>query len=118
MSEIEGAEGDFRKKMSYGDYLRLPELLAAQSPLTSAHDEFLFIIQHQTSELWMKLAIREIRAACDAIRRDDLQPAFKMLAEVMSSTKARSLGQPSPRSALRSTRFTAPPRRTARARRF
>ena len=82
MSEIEGAEGDFRKKMSYGDYLRLPELLAAQSPLTSAHDEFLFIIQHQTSELWMKLVIREMRAACEAIRGDDLRPAFKMLSRV------------------------------------
>ena len=64
MSEIEDAESDFRSRMSYGDYLRLPELLGAQSPLTDAHDELLFIIQHQTSELWMKLAIREIRAAC------------------------------------------------------
>ena len=68
--------------MSYGDYLRLPELLGAQSPLTGAHDEFLFIIQHQTSELWMKLAIREIRAASALIRADDVQPAFKLLARV------------------------------------
>ena len=82
MSEIERDESDFREKMSYGDYLRLPELLAAQSPLTSAHDEFLFIIQHQTSELWMKLAIREIRAASVLIRTDDVQPAFKLLARV------------------------------------
>src|SRR5271155_3937779 len=51
MSEIEAAESDFRSRMSYGDYLRLSELLGAQSPLTDAHDELLFIIQHQTSEL-------------------------------------------------------------------
>src|ERR1700723_3587616 len=80
MSEIEDAESDFRSGMSYGDYLRLSELLGAQSPLTGAHDELLFIIQHQTSELWMKLAIREINAACRQIAADDLQPAFKMLA--------------------------------------
>ena len=82
MSEIEGAESDFRSRMSYGDYLRLSELLGAQSPLTDAHDELLFIIQHQTSELWMKLAIREIRAACALIRADRVQPAFKLLARV------------------------------------
>jgi len=82
MSDVEGAEGDFRGRMSYGDYLRLPELLGAQSPLTDAHDEPLFIIQHQTSELWMKLAIREIRAARVLIRADDVQPAFKLLARV------------------------------------
>ncbi len=55
--------------MSYGDYLKLDLVLGAQAPLTAAHDEILFIIQHQTSELWMKLAIHEIRAACDAIAR-------------------------------------------------
>src|SRR5208337_2461675 len=82
MSDIEGADGDFRARMSYGDYLRLPELLGAQAPLTDAHDELLFIIQHQTSELWMKLAIREIRAAGALIRADAVQPAFKLLARV------------------------------------
>ncbi len=82
MNEIDGVEADFRGKMSYGDYLRLPQLLGAQTPLTDAHDELLFIIQHQTSELWMKLAIREIRAACALIRADDVQPAFKLLARV------------------------------------
>ena len=82
MSEIDGPESDFRSRMSYGDYLRLSELLGAQSPLTDAHDELLFIIQHQTSELWMKLAIREIRAACALIRSDNVQPAFKLLARV------------------------------------
>jgi tryptophan 2,3-dioxygenase len=68
--------------MSYGDYLALDAVLTAQHPLTDAQDELLFIIQHQTSELWMKLAIREITAARDAIREGRLQPAFKMLARV------------------------------------
>src|SRR6516225_10035932 len=82
MSEVEEAEGDFPARMSYGDYLRLSEMLGAQSPLTDAHDELLFIIQHQTSELWMKLAIRETRAASALIRADNVQPAFKLLARV------------------------------------
>jgi len=82
MSETHGAETDFRARMSYGDYLRLPELLGAQSPITLAHDEMLFIVQHQTSELWMKLAIREIRETCKLIRADAPQPAFKLLARV------------------------------------
>jgi tryptophan 2,3-dioxygenase len=78
----EGAQMNFREKMSYGDYLELDRLLNAQSPRSSAHDEMLFIIQHQTSELWMKLAIHEIKAATKAIHRDDLQPAFQMLPRV------------------------------------
>jgi tryptophan 2,3-dioxygenase len=78
----EGAQMNFREKMSYGDYLHLDRLLDAQSPRSTAHDELLFIIQHQTSELWMKLAIHEIKAAKKAIHDDDLQPAFKMLARV------------------------------------
>jgi tryptophan 2,3-dioxygenase len=82
MSEPEGARLDFREVMSYGDYLKLDLLLSAQAPLTSAHDELLFVIQHQTSELWMKLAIHELRAACAAIASDDLQPAFKMLTRI------------------------------------
>jgi tryptophan 2,3-dioxygenase len=72
----------FDGHMSYGDYLHLERLLDAQEPRSSAHDELLFIIQHQTSELWMKLAIHEIRAAADAIHHDQLQPAFKMLTRV------------------------------------
>ncbi len=67
---------------TYGGYLQLDHVLDAQHPATDAHDELLFIIQHQTSELWMKLAIHEIRAATCAIRNDELQPAFKMLARV------------------------------------
>ncbi|WP_315736626.1 MULTISPECIES: tryptophan 2,3-dioxygenase [unclassified Bradyrhizobium] len=78
----EGARMNFKGRMSYGDYLMLDRLLDAQAPLSSAHDELLFIIQHQTSELWMKLAIHEIKAAMAAIARDDVQPAFKMLTRV------------------------------------
>jgi tryptophan 2,3-dioxygenase len=68
--------------MSYSDYLHLDEVLNAQAPLSAAHDELLFIIQHQTSELWMKLAIHEISAAIRSIRDDRLEPSFKMLARV------------------------------------
>ncbi|MEG3124169.1 tryptophan 2,3-dioxygenase [Sphingomonas sp. GB1N7] len=78
----EGAQMSFDGRMSYGDYLRLETVLDAQSPLSTAHDEMLFIIQHQTSELWMKLAIHELRSAIEAIRADRLQPAFKMLSRV------------------------------------
>ncbi|MBO6718280.1 MAG: tryptophan 2,3-dioxygenase [Rhizobiaceae bacterium] len=77
-----GAVTDFSARMSYADYLGLDAVLTAQKPLSSAHDEMLFIVQHQTSELWMKLAIHEIEAAMAAIRADDLQPAFKMLTRV------------------------------------
>ncbi len=78
----EGAEMSFRERMSYSDYLHLEKILNAQETLSSAHDELLFIIQHQTSELWMKLAIHELRSAKQAIREDRLQPAFKMLTRV------------------------------------
>jgi tryptophan 2,3-dioxygenase len=78
----EGAETDFRSRMSYADYLGLDQVLGAQHPLTQSPDELLFIIQHQTSELWMKLAISEIGSAIDAIARDEPQPAFKMLSRV------------------------------------
>jgi tryptophan 2,3-dioxygenase len=78
----EGAQMSFEDRMSYSDYLHLERVLDAQEPLSHAHDELLFIIQHQTSELWMKLAIHEVQAATGAIRRDELQPAFKMLTRV------------------------------------
>jgi len=78
----DGAETDFTSRMSYGDYLQLDKILTAQAPHSVAHDEMLFIIQHQTSELWMKLAIHELSAATRAIASDDLQPAFKMLTRV------------------------------------
>jgi len=78
----EGATMNFDGRMSYGDYLCLDGVLGAQKTRTDAHDEMLFIIQHQTSELWMKLAIHEITAARAAIREDQLQPAMKTLARV------------------------------------
>jgi tryptophan 2,3-dioxygenase len=78
----EGAEMAFGERMSYGDYLRLDLVLGAQAPLSDAHDEMLFIVQHQTSELWMRLAIHELLAARKAIAAGALQPAFKMLARV------------------------------------
>lgn len=80
--EHHGAKLDFSRDMSYGDYLALDELLHAQHPLSPDHNEMLFIIQHQTSELWMKLMLHELYAARDQIRRDDLPPAFKMMARV------------------------------------
>jgi len=78
----EGAQMSFDGRMSYGDYLRLDAILNAQRPQGDAHDEMLFIIQHQTSELWMKLALHELSAARSAIAADALQPAFKMLSRV------------------------------------
>lgn len=78
----EGAQLDFSRDMSYGDYLNLDAILNAQKPLSPAHDELLFIVQHQTSELWMKLMLHELHAAIRLIAADELQPAFKMLARV------------------------------------
>jgi tryptophan 2,3-dioxygenase len=78
----EGATTDFSNTMSYGEYLALDEVLGAQHPRSADHNEMLFIIQHQTSELWMKLMLHELRAAVAAVRGDDLAPAFKMLARV------------------------------------
>jgi tryptophan 2,3-dioxygenase len=68
--------------MSYSDYLGLDKILDAQHPLSTAHDEMLFIVQHQTSELWMKLAIHELSATCQLIAADQLRPAFKTLSRV------------------------------------
>jgi tryptophan 2,3-dioxygenase len=78
----EGARLDMAGRMSYGDYLQLDVLLASQKPLSPAHDEMLFIVQHQTSELWMKLMLHELHAAIRAIAADELPAAFKMLARV------------------------------------
>lgn len=68
--------------LSYSDYLALDDLLGAQHPLSGEHDELLFIIIHQASELWLKLSIHELKGARDHIARDDLGPAFKMIARV------------------------------------
>jgi tryptophan 2,3-dioxygenase len=73
---------DFGKGMAYGDYLGLQNLLSAQHLRSDAHDEMLFIIMHQASELWMKLMIHELMAALDHLKNDELRPAFKMTARV------------------------------------
>lgn len=78
----EGAQLDFSQDMSYGDYLHLDQILSAQHPLSPAHDEMLFIVQHQTSELWMKLMLHELTAAVQAVAEERMAPAFKMLARV------------------------------------
>ena len=76
------AKLDFSAEMSYGDYLHLDAVLNAQHPLSPDHNEMLFIVQHQTSELWMKLMLHELRAAIMHIAQDELHHAFKMLARV------------------------------------
>jgi tryptophan 2,3-dioxygenase len=78
----EGAKLDLSNDMSYGDYLHLDEVLGAQHPLSPDHNELLFIVQHQTTELWMKLMLHELRAAVAAIDGAELDAAFKMLSRV------------------------------------
>jgi tryptophan 2,3-dioxygenase len=78
----EGAKLDFSKDMSYGDYLNLDAILNAQHPLSPNPNEMLFIVQHQTSELWMKLMLHELRQAMAFVREDHLPQAFKTLARV------------------------------------
>ncbi|OIQ31310.1 MAG: tryptophan 2,3-dioxygenase [Alphaproteobacteria bacterium MedPE-SWcel] len=78
----EGARMGFADAMSYADYLHLDTLLQQQHCLSDAHDEMLFIIQHQTSELWMKLALHELQAARTALQQGHTQTMFKMLARV------------------------------------
>lgn len=78
----EGAQMNFDGRMSYSDYLGIDTLLAAQKPLTQTHDELLFIIQHQTSELWMHLILHELQTARKAIIDDEFSMAFKMLSRV------------------------------------
>ena len=70
----EKAQLDFSGSMSYGDYLHIDQILSAQHPLSPAHDEMLFIIQHQTSELWMKLLLTELGSAIAAVRESRLPP--------------------------------------------
>lgn len=76
-----GIVTDFSDRMSYSSYLRLPQLLDQQRPLSSPehHDEMLFIIQHQVSELWIKLLIHELTAAIGYVQQDQLDPCFKIL---------------------------------------
>ena len=74
-----GIHWDLDKSISYSQYLQLDKVLAAQKPLSGQHDEMLFLIIHQASELWMKLCLHELSATRAQIRNDDLEPAFKML---------------------------------------
>ena len=78
----EQAQLDFSHDMSYGDYLHLDQVLGAQHPRSPDHNEMLFIVQHQTSELWMKLMLHELGAAIANVSADRLAAAFKMLARV------------------------------------
>jgi tryptophan 2,3-dioxygenase len=78
----EAVHWDLRDAMSYGDYLHLSQLLDCQHPLSGAHDEMLFVIIHQSSELWIKLCLHEIAGAIRCICADDLGPAFKMMARI------------------------------------
>ena len=78
----EGTHTDFRENMTYGDYLALDQLLSCQKPLTDSHDEMLFVVIHQATELWMKLVIHEMEAAIGVLGSGNIRPAFKMLARV------------------------------------
>jgi tryptophan 2,3-dioxygenase len=80
----EGIHTDFAKEMSYGSYLSLDRLLSAQQPVSDPehHDEMLFIIQHQTSELWLKLVLHELRSAAELLAQDEMRIALKRVARV------------------------------------
>lgn len=81
--ELEGSiHTDFNEDMSYGDYLNLEQILSAQTPLTAQHDEMLFIVIHQASELWLKLAGHELSAAINNIKDADFSHAFKVISRV------------------------------------
>src|SRR5699024_7874818 len=82
LEEEKGIHTDFRDDMTYGNYLNLESILSSQTRLSDHHDEMLFIIIHQVNELWMKLILHEVTAAIQAIKKDDMQPAFKMLSRV------------------------------------
>ena len=78
----EAVHWELGSSLSYGEYLQLDKILEAQKPLTYEHDEMLFIIVHQTSELWMRLMLHELSGVLECVRRDDLDPSFKMLARI------------------------------------
>lgn len=82
VKQEKGIHTDFKNDMTYLEYLALDEVLHAQHRLSDHHDEMLFIIIHQVSELWMKLIIHEMQGAIKAIEAGEMQPAFKMLARV------------------------------------
>ncbi|MDW0111395.1 tryptophan 2,3-dioxygenase [Sporosarcina aquimarina] len=78
----ENIHTDFKKEMTYGEYLHLDQILSSQDRLSGHHDEMLFIVIHQVSELWMKLTLHELTAAIGAIEAGEMQSAFKKLARV------------------------------------
>ncbi len=78
----EGVHWDLGTSQSYGEYLQLDKLLDAQKPNSIEQDEMLFIIVHQVSELWMRLFLHELGAVFECVRRDNLDPSFKMLARI------------------------------------
>ncbi len=78
----DGVATDLRGEMTYASYLHLPALLSAQQPVSAHHDEMLFIIQHQVTELWLKQLIHELRSAISLIAADDISPALKRLARI------------------------------------
>lgn len=82
LKQEKGIHTDFKNDMTYGEYLSLEHILTNQNRLSDHHDEMLFIIIHQVSELWMKLIIHELQGAIETIQRGEMQPAFKMLARV------------------------------------
>ncbi len=79
---LAGEDIHWDQTLSYGQYLGLPAVLGAQHPRTDEHDEMLFIVIHQVSELWLKLSLHELAAAVEQVRKDELRPAFKMLSRV------------------------------------
>lgn len=80
--DLSGEEIHWRPDISYSSYLQLERLLSAQQPLTGEHDEMMFIVVHQATELWMKLSLYELRAAIKEIQNNALRPAFKMLSRI------------------------------------
>ena len=78
----EAVHWELGSSLSYSEYLQLDKILGAQKPLTYEHDEMMFIIVHQSSELWMRLMLHELRGVLECVRRDDLDPSFKMLTRV------------------------------------
>lgn len=78
----DGVATDLRDELTYANYLQLPTLLSAQQPVSEHHDEMLFIVQHQVTELWLKQLIHELRSAISLVTADDLSPALKRLARV------------------------------------
>jgi tryptophan 2,3-dioxygenase len=78
----DGVATDLRDELTYAGYLQLPTLLSAQQPISDHHDEMLFIVQHQVTELWLKQLIHELRSAISLVTADDLSPALKRLARV------------------------------------